>query len=256
MAKRFFIFFIIICSTTIFAQKVDSSKAHIIGVIGHFDLAYNFPDKILTPGLQRKWTIGISFTNRKKEFIAYAAVGIKGAKIDLYSQSFRESFISDIQKNYVPINDTNESRAIGVKMNDGGKNLWGTYSQHAEIGFILNRKFRPSCSFYVGTQEFLLHDDSFKKYEDPEHGDINYVGMRATFYEFKIGCGLPFKAPFSVNLNIGYKWVNYGDIKFNNTPLSAYTMGTLKNRYSSSNGLTLSISFMAWSNWGISSKSK
>lgn len=249
MTKRLFIFFAVLCSTSIFAQKADSSKTRIIGIIGSFDLAYNLPDKILTPGLQRKWTVGVSVTNKKRQFIAFVAVGLKGAKFDLYSQSFRASFIKDIQENYVPITDTNESRVIGNKMNAGGKNLWGTYSQHAEIGFILNKGLRPSFFFYVGSQEFLLHDDGFRQYEDPEHGDINYVGMRTTFYEFKIGCGLPAPAPFSLNLNVGYKWVNYGDLKFNDTPLSAYTSGSLKNKYGSSGGLTFSLTFLLWSNY-------
>ena len=249
MTKSFFIFLFVLFSTTIFAQKADSLKTKIIGIIGSFDLAYNLPDKVLNPGLARKWTVGISVTNKKRQFIGFVAVGIKGFKIDLYPQSFRASFIKDVHQNYTPITDTSESRLIGAKMNDGGSNLWGTYAQHAEIGFILNKKFRPSFSFYIGTQEFLLHDKGFAQYEDPKYKDIDYVGMRTTFYEFKIGCGLPVKAPFSLNLNIGYKWVNYGNLKFNSTPISSYTTSSLKNKYGSCGGITLSLNCIFWSNW-------
>ena len=221
--------------------------------MGSFDLTYNFKDKILTPGLGRKIAVGMSLTNKKRQFVSFLAVGIKGFKFNLYSPSFRAPFINDIRQNYLPINGTGEDSLIAAKMNSGGNNLWGTYAQYMELGFILNRKFKPSCFLYVGSEEFLLHDPAFEKYEDPEHGDIDYVGMNTTFFELKLGCSLPssnfFEEYHSVNLNIGYKWVNYGSIAFGSVPLIAYTNGSLKNKYNACGRFTLSVSVMVWSNW-------
>ncbi len=226
-----------------------------IGIIGTFDYAYNFQDKVLSPGLGRKWTIGISFANKNRQFIGFIAAGIKGAKINLYSPSFRQSFLQDVKQNYTPINGLSEDSLIGANMGASNNQvLWGTYSQFLQAGLILNNKFKPSISFYYGNEEFLLHNSTFAQYEDPQHHDINYVGMQTNFYELKIGCTLPFKSysdqPFCLNLNIGYKWVDYGTLSFNKTPLSAYTTGGLDKKYSAGGKLTISLSFVIWSNWG------
>jgi len=257
LTKKLFIYIFAIWSTTVLAQTTDTTKTSRLGIIGSFDLAYNFQDKILNSGVGRKWTVGASFTNKKREFIGFVALGLKGFKINLYSPTFRESFINDVKQNYVPINGTSEDSLIGAKMNSNPKgSLWGTYAQYFEVGFILNKKLKPSFSFYAGNEHFLLHDPSFTKYEDPEHGDIHYVSMTTFFYEFKVGCAIPFKKfsdkPFCLNVNLGYKWVDYGALKFKDTPLNSYTNGSLKDKYNSCGKLTASISFIIWSNWGHS----
>ena len=256
MTKRLFIILITFYSTILFGQTSDSSKTWRLGAIGTFDYAYNFHDKVLNSGLSRRFTFGLSVTNKKRQFIGFVAIGVKGFKINLFSPTFRTSFINDVQGNYVPINGTSEDSLVGDKMNSNpGHSLWGTYSQFIHVGFILNKKFKPSFSFYIGREEFLLHDKSFTRYEDPEHGDINYVGMPTKFYEFKIGCTIPLKIlstkPFSPNINIGYKLVDYGQLAFNSTPISAYTTGNLKDKYGRGGKITISISFYIWSNWHI-----
>lgn len=255
MTKKLFIYIFAIWSTTVHAQTSDSSKTRRIGIIGSFDLAYNFQDKVLTPYIGRKWSVGISLTNKKRQFIGFVAAGIKGAKINLYSPTFRETFINDVEQNYVPINGTSQDSIIGAKMNNNpNESLWGTYAQYFELGFILNKKLKPSFIFYAGNEQFLLYDDSFAKYEDPEHGDIRYITMTTRFYEFKVGCAIPFKKfadkPFSLNLNLGYKWVDYGSLKFKDTPLNAYTNGSLNDKYNACGKFTASVSFIVWSNWG------
>ncbi len=171
------------------------------------------------------------------------AVGIKGFKINLYSPTFRESFLNDIKENYVPINGRSQDSLIGAKMNGNpGHSLRGTYSGFLQAGFMLKKKRHPSFSFYMGIEEFLLHDDSFRYYEDPKYGDIDYVGMATIFYELKGGCQIIPDGPFY--FNIGYKWVNYDGLQFKNTPLSAYTNGYIENKYNKSGKITLSISIM------------
>jgi hypothetical protein len=251
--KKLFICLIAFCSPTI-AQTSDTLKTDRLGIIGSFDLACNFGDKVLNPGLGRKLSLGVSLTNKKRQFIGFIAIGLKGFKIDLYPSTFRESFVNDVKENYSPINGLSEDSLIGAVMNNNPNgNLWGTYAQYLEVGFILNKRLRPSFSFYAGSEDFLLHDNGFTKYEDPEHGDIHYVSMTTSFYEFKVGCAVPLKKltdkPFCINANIGYKWVNYGVLQFKDTPLSAYTNGSLQNKYNVCGKLTASISIIIWSNW-------
>jgi hypothetical protein len=249
-----FLFLLLLFSTTIvFGQKADSSRTMRLGIIGTFDYAYNFQDKVLTPGLGRKFSIGMTFTNKKRQFVSFVAVGAKGFKFNLYSPSFRTSFINDVKSNYTPINGTSEDSLIGAQMNtDAIDHLWGTYSSFFQIGFILNNKFKPTISIYKGEERFLLYGP-YAKYEDPEHGDIKYVGMSTRFYELKCGFTIPIKKitekPFTPNINIGYKWVDYGQFEFGSTPLSAYTNGSLKDKYRHSGKLTISLSFYIWSNW-------
>lgn len=253
MKTKIIYILLILFSKITFAQVLDSSKTMRIGVIGTFDYSYNFQDKVLAPGLGRKFTVGLSFSNKKRQFLCFIAVGAKGFKFNLYSPTFRSSFINDVKANYTPINGTNEDSLIGAQMNTGAReNLWGTYSTFLQVGFILNNKFKTAISFYKGREDFLLYGP-FAKYEDPEHQDIKYVAMATKFYELKFGFTIPIKKiskkPFVPYINIGYKWVDYGQFQFKSTPLSAYTSGALKDKYKINGKLTLSLSFYIWSNW-------
>ncbi|HXC04432.1 MAG TPA: hypothetical protein VNZ86_06745, partial [Bacteroidia bacterium] len=109
--------------------------------------------------------------------------------------------------------------------------------------------------FYYGNEEFLLHSPTFTHFEDPQYGDIDYVSMQSTFYELKLGCTWPIKrlakAPFCLILNLGYKWVDYGSLTFNKTPLNDYTTGGLDKKYNSDGQLSVSVSFLIWSNWKL-----
>ena len=235
-------------------QTTDTTATKRIGFIGIFENTYNFQDKVLGPGLGRKWAAGLSFTNKKRDWVVFAGVGIKGAKINVYSPQFRESFIEDVQQNYVPIPANGIDSVIGAKMNSSpGKDLYGTYAQYAVAGFMLNQEMRPVVTLYIGNEEYLLHDGAFYKYEDPKYNDIDYVGMSTTVYELKVGLSLPqpefLNFPFAPHLNIGYKWVDYGSLKFKDTPLSAYTTGSLADKYRFGGKVTVGISFLMWSNW-------
>ncbi len=218
------------------------------------DQAFNFPDKALKSGLAGKSTVGVSFTNKTRQFILFAGGGIKGAKITLYSAKFRESFLSGIEENYNPITGYSLDSLIGVKMsNSPGRDFRGTYSQFLKIGIMLNVKFRPTFQFYYGFEQLLLHDDSFIQFTDPEYSDIDYVELNTRFFEIKGGLALPLRnyqdKDFSVVVNIGYKHVNYGEFKFSGTPLSSYTNQAFSRQYRNLGKLTLSVGFLFWTNW-------
>ncbi|MFI5151132.1 MAG: hypothetical protein ACHQRM_15475 [Bacteroidia bacterium] len=247
---------ILYVSATAFAQQLplESARTRRVGFMGSLDYAYNFQDKILTPGLGRKWTFGLSYTNKKRTFVGFIAAGIKGFKFNLCTPTFRQSFVQDVKNNFKPIKGLSEDSLIAAKIGgSNGPGLFGTYSQFVQIGIVLNKRMKPSCSFYYGNEEFLMFDHAFTQFEDPKYGDIDYVGMSTTFYELKLGCTLPFKRyasdPFCLNLNIGYKWVDYGSLAFNKTPLNAYTSGALDRKYNADGKITISISFTMWSNW-------
>lgn len=237
-----------------YAGTSDSTITHRFGVIGAFDYAYNFGDKVLTPGLGRKGSVGISFCNRKRQFITYVMFGIKGVKFNAYSPKFQQGFLDDVKASYVPTADTNEARLIGIQMGvRNGEGLWGTYGYFFHAGFIWNNSWKPSIDLYYGDESFLLYGDGFARYEDPKHGDINYVSMTTHFYELKLGATLPIhyldKKPFTLHLHVGYKWVDYGHFQFNETRMSDYTSSDVAGKYRYDGKLTVSLSFMGWSNW-------
>ena len=252
LSGKYILLFVFSCQS-VFPQS-ETATVKRFGIIGSFDSEFSFHDKVLNQGLGRRWALGLSFTNKKKQFVAFTSIGIKGAKLNFYSPKFQKSFISDLQNNYVPINGKSEDSCIASQMGTKhGEGLWGTYSQFVEAGFILNWKWRPSINFYFGNEEFLLFDNAFRIYEDPKYGDIKYVGMSTTFYSIKLGCTIPFKNLVEVNgslqLQIGYKWVNYDDLSFGKTPLSKYSNVAFANKYKTGGKLTISLTLFIWSNW-------
>lgn len=233
-------------------EKPKSTKY--LGIYSSADFAYNFKDNALGSGISRKISAGLSLTNKKKQFVVLLGVGLKFIKGNIYGPKLQSNFTKVIEDNYVPIAEKSEGSYIGVLMGPRkGDAFNGTTSYYFKAGFIWNVKFKPSLNFYYGDEDFFLNDRGLAIYEDPEHGDIHYVSMTSKFYEIKLGCTLPFKylaeKPFCINLNIGYKYVDYGEFKFGDTPLSAYTTGELADKYRLNHKLTISLSYIIWSNW-------
>ncbi len=205
--------------------------------------------------MSRKWSVGLSFVEPERKYIAFCALGFKGYKINFVSPVFMDSFLKEIEQNYNPIQGYGLDSLIGAKMTSSpGSDLWGTYSQHLHFGIILNKKIRTSLSTYIGFEQFLLHDKSFAKIEDPEHGDIDYVRMNTFFYEIKLGLALPpierITKSNSFFINLGYKVVDYRNLQFKNTPLSSYTNEALAEKFNRGDKITFSISYTKWTNWG------
>jgi hypothetical protein len=258
MAKKL-ITCLLVCSQLMLQGqiKMDSATSKVSLMIS-WDLAFNFHDKVLNAGVGRKLTVGASFTNENRAFIGFAGIGIKWYKANVFSPAFRQSFIKDVQANYVPIQGGGEDSLIGAKMNGSPKgDLWGTYAGFFQLGFLLNKsKFKPTVVLYMGMEDFLLHDRKFTTYINPEDEskNIDYVGMWTTFYEFKIGGTVPIKKiadyDFCPLITVGYKWVDYDDFIFNSTPLSAYTNNSLNKKYGVNGKFTISFFFLLWSNWG------
>ncbi len=256
MKTRLLIILIVLIPKLFFGQTSYDPDTKRFGFIFLADFGYNFQDKVVSAGMNRKFTLGLSITNKKQQYIGIIGIGVKGFKANLYSPTFRQPFLNDVKQNYVPIKGYSEDSLIGANMGTGnGDGLNGTYSGFFQLGFIWNSKFKPSFDFYCGIEEYLLHNKLFSKYEDPAHGDIDYVGMTTIFYEFKIGCALPpfikrgHNLPLCAHLKVGYKLVDYQALQFKDTPLNAYTTGSLVNKYHMSGKFTITLAFDMWTNW-------
>jgi hypothetical protein len=256
MQKKLILLLIVCCRINLYSQD-SSNVTSRLGLIVTVDGIFNFPDKVLSAGTGRRLTVGASFTNDNRAFIAFIGAGIKWYKKNVFSPAFRKSFMKDVQANYVPIEGGGLDSLIGAKMYSSPKNdLWGTYGGFFQVGFLWNKnKFKPTATFCVGLEGFLLHDEKFINQRYPEDKEHDYVFMWTTFYEFKIGAAVPIKSIttecFRPFINIGYKWVDYDDLFIDSTPLSAYTIGSLAKKYNTCGKITLSVSFLLWSNWGL-----
>lgn len=247
----------ILLAQNLFAQA-EKQVTHRIGAAWYYDVAYNKPDKLITAGIGRKGTVGLTYTNKKRDFIVFLNGGFKGAKINFYSPKLQESFLQDVENNYTPIIGNKTDSLIGASvLNLKNKiedyKFEGTYAQFLHVSFMLHKyKLKPIISFYTGREQYLLFSKLLRGTK-PKDPDYRYGTMRSTFKEIKLGVNLPLKyfekRPYCINLNAGYKWGSYGNIQFENTPLSAYTKNNLTPKYSSFGKFTASISFIIWSNW-------
>lgn len=250
--KNLVLLFLLIHMNT-FGQDSLRTTRH-FGFTFSADQAFNFGDKVTKFGLAGKSTIGVSFTNKKRQFVLFAGGGIKGAKVNLYSARFQNSFIDGIQQNYTPIEGYSLDSLIAVKMNNSpGRDFRGNYAQYLKFGVMLNYKIRPTIQFYYGWEQLLMHDYSFIQFTDPVYSDIDYVYLSTRFFEIKTGIALPIKNTKDKNfcflVNAGYKGVYYKDFEFSGTTLTSYTNPSFASQYSYTGKLTLSIGFLFWSNW-------
>jgi hypothetical protein len=254
--NTFLLFFLVKMS---FAQ-VEKQVTHRFGATWVYDEAYNNPDKLITAGIGRKGTVGVTYTNKKREFLAFFTGGFKGAKINFYSPKLQDSFLDDVSNNYSPIigNKTDSligASVINLKNKVPDYSFEGTYAQFLQVGFMLNKyKLKPMISFYTGREQYLLFSKLLRG-TNPKDYDYRYGTMGTTFKEIKLGVNVPLKyfadKPFCININAGYKWGSYGAIQFEKAPLSAYTNNNLASKYNTFGKFTASISFIIWSNWGM-----
>ena len=257
MKKINLLIIFILTNNFLFAQT-EKKTTHRFGAIYFYDVAYNLPDKLITAGIGRKGTVGVTYTNKNRDFIAFFSGGFKGAKINFYSPKLQENFLNDVANNYFPITGNKTDSLIGasvinLKNKVTDYSFEGTYAQFLQIGFLLNKyKLKPSFSFYTGREQYLLFSKLLRgtSLKDP---DFRYGTMQSYFKEIKLGVNVPLKyfakKPFCINVHAGYKWGSYGDIQFERAKLSAYTNNNLTAKYNSYGKFTASISLLFWSNW-------
>lgn len=250
--KRFaYLLAVLLFATPLFAQRR-------LGLTATYDYAYNTADKLMKPSIGRKFTIGVNFADRNKNLVGFVAAGFKGFKVNLYSPQFQQRFFDEVNANYHPVtNDLHDSLVASsmfhLANNEQGFSMQGTYSLHLQAGVLWNSNFlRPLILFYYGSEQYVFWTPVFYNSENFRES----ISMNANFYEIKAGIGLPFlrDKPWAVNLNIGYRHIDYRNISFDGTPLSVYTDGNIADKYTQNDKLTFSFSIIWWSNWYNSDK--
>src|ERR1044072_5188563 len=130
------------------AQLHDSDTVrnfHYVGFLFSADLSQNQKDNLFTAHPVRKLSIGISFTNRKKDFLAYLSGGFKGWKVSAKSPQFTGQFNSDVNQFYHPISGDLHDSLSAASVYTVAQNqkddyyLLGFYAQYAEAGFVLTK---------------------------------------------------------------------------------------------------------------------
>lgn len=245
-------------------QHSDSTlkSFHYVGFTVSADLAYNQPDQLFNSYLARKIAIGISFTNSENDFLFYLGGGFKGWKVSRNSPKFSPQFTSDVIQSYHPIsgNQHDSLSAISVyNMAQGAKDfyMFGYYSQYIDAGFILTRyRLRPSVSFYMGWENYVLFTPTAHFLDPNNESYSEWIDMQAAFKEVKLGMDAlrifsKKNLPFTLDIHVGYKWLNYKNLSFAGTPLSTYTNDQLTEKYRHGEKMTLGFTFRYWTNWSL-----
>jgi len=254
-----FVFAICFC-TRQFKYPPNKLNTHYVGFLFSADLAQNQKDNLFNAYPERKLSIGITFTNKKNDFIFYLGGGFKGWKVSAHSPQFSSAFTNEIIQSYHPVTgNLHDSLAAVSVYNMAQKKkdfyMFGFYAQYIDAGFILTQyRLRPSISFYSGWEDFVLFtpDAHFLDLNNESYSE--WISMQANFKEIKLGLDLlgifnHHNLPFTLDANVGYKWINYKNIAFENTSLSVYTNDQITEKYNTAKKLTFGINFRYWTNW-------
>jgi hypothetical protein len=244
--------------------KYDNYAAHYIGFLFSADLAYNQKDKLFNAYFERKLSVGISFTNRNADFIFYTGFGFKGWKLSLTTPLFSSQFTNDLNQSYHTVSGNLGDSLVAISVYGATQNKkdfheGGFYAGYVEAGFILTHfKVRPSISFFTGYEEYVLFTPVAHYFDSPNTDSYSeWISMNSRFQEVKIGLDIlgifTDQLPATLDLNVGYKWLNYKNISYgggkNGTPLSTYTNDQMAEKYNLAQKFTFGINFRWWTNW-------
>ncbi len=234
------------------AQLFDEGVVSRIGVYGNVDGAYHFSDGIFVPATDRKITAGITYAQKEGRHVIFLGVGFRLTKFTLTKPSFTNSFLNELNENYVPVQQEGFDSLVGSAMTNGGY-FQGTTGSWIHASFSWMNPFRPTVSVYYGGRGTPSYGPGYVKYTDPTYNDIEYANLFTTFYELRFGCSPPFlnrrELPFSACINIGYRLNDYGDFSIGSVPMSAYTTPDFDKNHRFTGCFTLALSFSFWSNW-------
>jgi hypothetical protein len=236
-----------------FSQEHRKDYLTRIGVMGNYDLSLNFPDKLTASELARKLSIGIYVTDKKKKFILFGGVSFKLMRFTLLSTKFKKEFLKEYRDNYVPIPEfgLDSVKADGLYKHSNGEdknyNFNGSTSRGFHIGFIWNTKFRPMIQYYRISETLEFYNSQIGQFNPPNF-DYYYTGVYFNSNEIKLGMsfipGDKIFTPYSFNVIVGYKWINYNGIGFGSSNFSEYTGGHDFSHYDKTGKITLSVSIL------------
>ena len=160
-----FIFLFSFYSTdNFFAQKnnYNNDSVHRVGFTFSADLEQNQKDNLFKAYLERKLAIGISFTNKKSDFLVYLGFGFKGFKASIKSPKFTDQFLNEIEQTYHPVvgnlHDSLSALSVyNLTQNKKEFYMFGFYAQYSDVGFVLTKyRCRPSVTIYSGWENYVL----------------------------------------------------------------------------------------------------
>src|ERR1700756_3970215 len=130
MKKLFIAFALPIFAWHFAMAQTDSIKVKHFGLMGTFDYAYNFQDKVLNSYTGLKCSVGISYTDKKKKYIVFMGTGLKPIKTSFYPITFRQGFAQHVQQNYVPGKHYTEDSLIGSLVSSKSTQYMGNVSYY------------------------------------------------------------------------------------------------------------------------------
>ena len=238
--------------TTINFSQERKDYLNRVGLMGNYDLTINFPDKLTTHDLARKYTIGLYVTDKKKKAIWFWGFSFKLMRFTMLSPKFKNEFLKEYSDNYSPLPEFGKDsvKAAGLIRLANGENLNyrldGSTSQGFHVGFILNNEYRPMIQYYWTSESREFYNNDLGQFHPPNF-DYYYTGIGFVAHEIKIGMsflGDLLYYPFSINLNVGYKWINYKGIGFEGSSFSDYTGGHDFSHFDKTGKLTASLSLL------------
>jgi hypothetical protein len=249
--KRIIILFLSAILTVSFGQERKDYLTR-VGLMGNYDLSLNFPDKLTSSELARKLSVGIYVTDKQKKIILFGGVSFKLMRFTLLPTKFKNEFLKEYSDNYVPLPDfgIDSVKADGLFQHANGEdnnfNFNGSTLQGFHIGFILNNEYRPMIQYYRTSESLEFYNSKLGQFHPPNF-DYYYTGIGFTAHEIKVGMsflGDYLFLPYSINMNIGYKWINYNGIGFENSSFSEYTEGHDFSHFDKTGKITLSVSIL------------
>ena len=236
-----------------FSQTDDDIRR--FGLLFNYDLSVNFADKVTTTGLSRKLSVGMYVSDKRKKVILFGGASFKFSRYGFFSPKLNPILLKEYSDNYMPIQGYSLDSLIGAGMNQRAKgnqnhyNIDGFTSVGLHFGIILNTKFRPSIQFYRGSETLEFNINNIEMFFLPNNYDLNYHGIYIKYAnEVKLGISLvpknTFYFPFSLCLNLGYKWLDYGELGLAGVSLSSLTNNHDFSGYNKQGKITLSFSIM------------
>lgn len=162
-------------------------------------------------------SLGLYFTDKKKRLVVFCGVSFKFSRYGFLTPKLSPKLLKEYRDNYIPV--------LG-------------YSLDSSVGAGLNSRANGNADHY-NIDEFF----------SPNNNDNKYQGIIAkSANEVKIGISLILKNifyyPYNFNVNLGYKWLDYGRLGLGDVNFSTLTNNHDFSSFSKQGKITLSISMM------------
>ena len=200
-------------------------------------------------------SLGLYFTDKKKRLVVFWGVSFKFSRYGFLTPKLSPKLLKEYRDNYIPVLGYSLDSSVGAGLNSRANgnadhyNIDGFTSNSLHFGLILNMKFKPSIQYYRGSEKLEFNITNIDEFFSPNNNDNKYQGIIAkSANEVKIGISLILKNifyyPYNFNVNLGYKWLDYGRLGLGDVNFSTLTNNHDFSSFSKQGKITLSISMM------------